>query len=423
MKVLIVGSGGREHALAWALARSPRSPDLFAAPGNAGLAAIAETVPIPATEIDALADFAEREKCALTVVGPEIPLTMGIVDRFQARGLRIFGPRKAAAMLEGSKVFAKELMRRHSIPTASFSVHSSLRSAEAALTACGFPAVIKADGLAAGKGVVIARSLGDGLETLRAMLVEKRFGGAGEQVLVEEFLEGEEVSLFLLCRGTEYALLPTSQDHKRLGDGDQGPNTGGMGAYAPYPRWTPELETKVRETIIEPTLRGLASEGRPYHGLLYIGLMLRGGEPFVLEYNCRFGDPETQAVLPLVEGDLLEVFEAVADPAAGPIPAIGRRAGAAAVVVLASRGYPDRIEKGFPIRGLDAAAGLPDTIVYHAGTRASGDETITDGGRVLGVVGVGDALVTALERAYRGVASIDFEGMVYRRDIGRRGLS
>lgn len=422
MKVLIVGSGGREHALAWAIARSPRAPVLYAAPGNAGISAIASPVPIPVTEIDALADFAEREKCDLTVVGPETPLVMGIADRFRERGLAIFGPRKAAAMLEGSKAFAKELMRRHSIPTAPFSVHSSLRSAEAALAAGRFPAVIKADGLAAGKGVVIARSLGQGLETLRTMLVEKRFGGAGEQVVIEEFLEGEEVSVFLLCRGGEYQILPTAQDHKRLGDGDQGPNTGGMGAYSPYPRWDSDLQAKVRTTIIEPTVRGLVAEGRSYQGLLYIGLIVRDGEPYVLEYNCRFGDPETQAVLPLVEGELLSALEAVAADDGRPIPSLGQRAGASAVVVLASRGYPDRVEKGFPIRGLDAAAGLPETVVFHAGTRAKGAETVTDGGRVLGITGFGDTLIAALERAYRGVAAVDFEGMAYRKDIGGRGL-
>ncbi len=423
MKVLIVGSGGREHALAWALSRSPRALKLLVAPGNAGLEEIATTVPIAATEIDALAELAEKEKCDLTVVGPEAPLVMGIVDRFQERGLPIFGPRKAAAALEGSKVFAKELMRKCKIPTASFTVHSSLRSAEAALASGRFPAVIKADGLAAGKGVVIARSQGDGLEALRAMLVEKRYGTAGEQVVIEEFLEGEEVSIFLLCRGRDYILLPTSQDHKRLADGDQGPNTGGMGAYAPYPRWTADLEARVRKLIIEPTLQGMETEGRAYHGLLYIGLMLIGGEPFVLEYNCRFGDPETQAILPLLEGDLLGALEAVASADGGPLPPIMTRPGSAVVVVLASRGYPGRVEKGLAIRGLDAVAELPETIVFHAGTRARGSETITDGGRVLGVTGVGENLIVALDRAYRGVAAIDFDGKVYRRDIGRRGLS
>ncbi|MDM7913753.1 MAG: phosphoribosylamine--glycine ligase, partial [Candidatus Eisenbacteria bacterium] len=313
MKVLLVGSGGREHALAWAISRSPQRPELIVAPGNAGIASLARLVPIPANDIDALADLAEREKVDLTVVGPEAPLVAGIVDLFRERGLRIFGPDRRAAQLEGSKVFAKDLMGRAGVPTASYEAFSSPRFAEAAFRSTQYPKVIKADGLAAGKGVFIVRSQEEALAAIRTIMVEKVFGPASERIVVEEFLEGEEVSVFALCRGREYFLLPASQDHKRLLENDEGPNTGGMGAYAPYPRWTEDLERRVRSEVIEPTLRAMVEAGRPYQGLLYFGLMIRDGRPFVLEYNCRFGDPETQAVLPLIEGDFLGALDAIAD--------------------------------------------------------------------------------------------------------------
>jgi phosphoribosylamine--glycine ligase len=423
MKVLIVGSGGREHALAWALSRSDPKPMLFVAPGNAGIERHARLVPIPPHDIDALASFAEKEKVDLTVVGPETPLVAGIVDRFRARSLRIFGPEGRTAVLEGSKVFAKDLMRRHGIPTAPYEVFHSPANAEAALRSCMFPKVIKADGLAAGKGVVVARSREEALAAVRMIMVEQRFGPAGERLVVEEFLEGEEMSVFALCRGTDYFLLPTSQDHKRLLDSDEGPNTGGMGAYAPTPRWTSDLESRVRSEILEPVLAALSREGRPYYGLLYCGLMVRDGRPYVLEFNCRFGDPETQAVLPLVEGDLLAALHAVSAAEPGPMPPLAVRPGAAAVVVLASRGYPERYEKGFPIRGIENAEQLPGVLVFHAGTRAGASAPLTDGGRVLGVVGSGRDLREALSRAYEGASMIEFEGKTLRRDIGRRGLT
>lgn len=422
MKVLVIGAGGREHALAWAVARSPRAPEIHVAPGNAGLAEVGRLVPIPATDIDALCAYACRESIDLTIVGPEAPLVAGIVDRFRNAGLSVFGPRARAARLEGSKVFSKDFMRRHAIPTAPYVVCGSLEEAEAALGRMRYPRVIKADGLAAGKGVVIARSSDEALEAARSMLEDGRFGDAGRRILVEEFIEGEEISVFALCRGREYFLLPASQDHKRLRDGDEGPNTGGMGAYAPVPRWTAELESAVRGQVIEPTLAGLVAEDRAYHGLLYAGLILRDGRPYVLEYNCRFGDPETQVVLPLVEGDLLEVLHAIASESARALPPIAVRPGAVATVVLASGGYPEAYPKGIAIRGIPDAEAVPGVLVFHAGTKRVGGEVVTDGGRVLCVTGVGSGLEDALARAYEGVARISFEGMVYRSDIGRRGL-
>jgi phosphoribosylamine---glycine ligase len=422
MKVLIVGSGGREHALAWAIARSPARPSVFVAPGNAGIAGIATLVPIAASDTEGLARFAGAEGIGLTVVGPEVPLVAGIVDRFRASGLRIFGPSGRAAMIEGSKAFAKDLMRRAGIPTAGFQVHTSADRAEESLRDASYPKVIKVDGLAAGKGVVIAQSREEAVGAVRRMLLDGQFGGAGERIVIEDFLQGEEVSVFALCRGTEYALLPTAQDHKRLLDGDAGPNTGGMGAYAPYPRWNAALERRVRTEVILPTLRALEEEGCPYHGLLYCGLIVRDGAPFVLEYNCRFGDPETQAVLPLIEGGLLEALDAVASADPGPIPPLAVAPGAAVVVVLASRGYPDAYRKGLPITGLEAALQDPDVLVFHAATRTGPSGPLTDGGRVLGVVGRGADLRGALAKGYGGVAWIEFEGKSYRTDIGRRGL-
>ncbi len=423
MKVLVIGSGGREHALAWAIARSPRSPEVYAAPGNAGLAEIGRLVPIEAGDVEGLRAFALEEGIDLTIVGPEAPLVAGIVDRFREAGLRVFGPQARAARLEGSKIFSKDFMRRHAIPTAAYAVCGSVAEVEAALEGADYPRVVKADGLAAGKGVVIASSPGEAIEAARSMLVDGRFGDAGRRILIEEFIQGEEVSVFALCRGTDYFLLPPSQDHKRLLDGDEGPNTGGMGAYAPYPRWTATLEAQVRREVIEPTLIGLQAEDRAYHGLLYVGLILRSGRPYVLEYNCRFGDPETQVVLPLVEGDLLEALDAAASGTRGPLPKLAVRAGAVATVVLASGGYPNAYEKGLPIRGLEVARKLADVLVFHAGTRAGEGGVVTDGGRVLCVTGIGADLKGALDRAYDGVSRISFSGMVNRSDIGRRGMA
>jgi phosphoribosylamine---glycine ligase len=422
VKVLLIGSGGREHALAWAIARSPRKPEIFAAPGNAGLAGLARIVPVSASDTEALLRFAEEERIDLTIVGPETPLVAGLVDRFLARGLRVFGPRARAAMIEGSKIYAKDLMRRAGIATAAFDVVGTLEEAAAVLRRAVYPTVIKADGLAAGKGVVIARDAESALRTVEKMMVGRQYGAAGERIVIEEFLTGEEVSVFALCRGSEYLLLPTAQDHKRLLDGDQGPNTGGMGAYAPYPRWDPALEERVRRDVIAPTLRTLDADGCPFFGLLYCGLMVRDGIPSVLEYNCRFGDPETQAVVPLIGGDLLEAFDEIASHTPGPVSPLVLEEGAAAVVVLASRGYPASFGKGYPIRGIAEATEGAGALVFHAGTRRGPGGPVTDGGRVLGVVGTGKSLRLALAKAYEGVEAIDFEGKTYRADIGKRGL-
>lgn len=422
MKVLIVGAGGREHALAWAIARSPKKPQVYASPGNAGIADLATLVPISASDIEATADFAEKEKIDLTIVGPEAPLVAGIVDLFRSKGLRVFGPDERAAILEGSKVYAKDLMRRYGIPTAPYETFNTPSYAEAAFHRTTYPKVIKADGLAAGKGVSIVHTRDEALETIGRIMVERKFGPAGERIVVEEFMDGEEVSVFALCRGTSYALLPTSQDHKRLLENDEGPNTGGMGAYAPYPRWNDALEKRISEEIITPTLRAMESEERPYHGLLYFGIIMVNERPFVLEFNCRFGDPEAQAILPLIEGDLLEVLDAAASAEPGPLPPLSVRTGSAGTVVLASRGYPERYEKGFPIRGIESALGLPGVLVFHAGTRPGESGPLTNGGRVLGVTGVGDDLREALGRAYEGASMIEFDGKILRRDIGRRGL-
>ena len=421
MKVMIVGSGGREHALAWAVARSPARPEIFAAPGNAGLAAMAKIVPVAATEVGSLVRFAEEERIDLTIVGPETPLVDGLVDRLLERGLHAFGPRACAAEIEGSKIYAKDLMRRAGIATAASEVVSTVQEAVAVLDCGTYPKVIKADGLAAGKGVVIAQNRVSARGAVDQMMVARRFGLAGERIVIEEFLTGEEVSVFALCRGTDYLLLPASQDHKRLLDGDCGPNTGGMGAYSPYPRWNRALDERVRRDVIEPTLGMLEADGRPFHGLLYCGLMVRDGVPTVLEYNCRFGDPETQAVLPLIEGDILATLDAVSSHTPGPIPPLRIAKMAAAVVVLASRGYPERAERGIPIHGIEAAESA-GALVFHSGTRAGPGGPVTDGGRVLGVVGTGNDLRGALARAYEGVGAIDFEGKSYRMDIGKRGL-
>ncbi|MBD3160807.1 MAG: phosphoribosylamine--glycine ligase, partial [Candidatus Eisenbacteria bacterium] len=403
--------------------RSPRRPTLLAAPGNAGTAAIARNVPIRADAIEELVDFAAREACDLTVVGPEAPLVAGIVDRFRSAGLPIFGPDRRAAALEGSKVFAKDLMRRNGIPTAPYETFYSSEFAVEALRNAMYPKVIKADGLAAGKGVTVAAGRDEAIRAVREIMVERRFGAAGERIIVEEFLDGEEMSVFALCRGTDYFLLPTSQDHKRLQDGDTGPNTGGMGAYAPFPGMDAAFERRVREEIVEPTLRAMDAEGRPYRGLLYFGLIIQRGRPYVLEYNCRFGDPETQAVLPLVEGDLLEALETISGDSAARLPSLRVREGAAAVVVLASDGYPMKYEKGFPIRGVEEAETLPGVTVFHAGTKAGSSGPLTDGGRVLGVTGTGRSLREALGRAYEGASMIEFENKIHRTDIGRRALS
>ncbi len=421
MKVLIVGSGGREHALGWAIRRSPRCELLYTAPGNGGTASIGENVPIDPTDLDGLIDFAKEKGVDLTVVGPEAPLVAGIVNRFASEGLWCFGPSREAAQLEGSKVFAKQFMKRHGIPSADFEVFESPEDARRYIRQRTPPLVVKADGLAQGKGVVVAQTREAALEAIEASMVERKFGASGERVVVESLLEGEEVSIHAICGGGRALLLPASQDHKRIYDGDRGPNTGGMGAYAPVPQLSLADQSRIVESIIEPTLRGMESEGIPFAGLLYAGLMLTREGPKVLEFNVRFGDPETQAVIPLVSGDLLEVLSRAAQgdpPESIPI----REREAAAAVVVASEGYPGSYQKGFEIEGLSSIEDQ-SRVVFHAGTRKTESGFVTSGGRVLAVTAWAPDLKGALSRAYEGVEKVKFTGAYWRSDIGRRALS
>lgn len=422
LKVLVIGSGGREHAIGRKLSRSPLEPILLFAPGNPGMAKLGKCHPIPADDISALLALARQEEVDLTVVGPEIPLVKGIVDVFRAEGMLIFGPTVQAARLEGSKVFAKEFMSRHGIPTADFQTFRDLTPALDFLEKTGAPVVVKASGLAAGKGAVVCQTLEEARAALDSMLgPHPEFGDAGREVVIEEFMTGEEASVFAVCDGQNFVLLPTAQDHKRIFDGDLGPNTGGMGAYSPAPLMTPALLDKTSREIIQPTLEGMHREGYPYQGVLYVGIMLTPQGPKVVEFNCRLGDPETQVVLPLYDGDLLELFLAAAK---GRLPdaALPQSKGFAAIVVLASRGYPGSYRSGFRIQGLSEAEAFSGVHVIHAGTRVENDALLTAGGRVLGVVGQAGSLAQALQSAYKGVGSIHFEGMQYRRDIGQRGL-
>jgi phosphoribosylamine--glycine ligase len=419
VKVLVIGSGGREHALCWKLAQSRKLDRLYCAPGNAGIAQIAECVAVPAEDQEALVEFAGSARIDLTVVGPEAPLVNGIVNRFEKAKLAIFGPSQEAAMLEGSKAFARTFMRANGIPGAHFAVHTDFEKAVAEAKKFSFPMVVKASGLAAGKGVVICRHPDEAEAALREMLVEGRFGEAGSSVVLEEFLEGEEASALVLTDGTAHYLLPFSQDHKRLLDGDRGPNTGGMGAYAPAPLISLPLRIFIQSRIIKPTIRCMRQRGTPYVGCLYVGLMITERGPRVLEYNCRFGDPETQAVLPLYEGDFLDALSAVLQKRIFTLKVFQQNR-AAACVVLASAGYPGTYEKGKVITGLEKVP--RDVVVFHAGTKKEGDRLVTDGGRVLGVTGIGGNLSAALRAAYAGVETIQFEGKTYRKDIGEKGL-
>lgn len=424
MNILVVGSGGREHALVWKIGQSPRVKKIFCAPGNAGIEELAECISIKPADIPSLLKFAETQSIDLTVVGPEQPLAEGIVDRFERVGLKIFGPSKAAAELEGSKVFAKNFMKKYNIPTARFETFDQSRHAAAKqyINDLNVPIVVKADGLAAGKGVLICETRNEALQALDAMIQEKMFGPAGENVLIEEFLTGEELSVFALSDGKNVILLPTAQDHKRILDGDRGKNTGGMGAYAPAPAATPGLMAEIRRTIIEPTINGMANEGRPYRGCLYVGLMLTEYGPKVLEYNCRFGDPEAQVVFPLIENDIIEVFLATISGNLHNIR-LKQRSASAVCVVIASAGYPDAYDAGKTIVGLDSQF-EPDVNVFHGGTERDGYRIVTSGGRVLGVTAVGSKgeLAETIEKAYRAVRKITFDGAYYRGDIGEKAL-
>ena len=421
MKVLVVGGGGREHALAWKIARSPRVDRVYVAPGNAGTALVAENVPIGAEDVEALAGFAEGEGIDLTVVGPEAPLVQGIVDRFRERGLRVFGPSASAARLEGSKAFAKAVMERYGVPTAGYREFTDPEAARAHVREHGAPLVVKADGLAAGKGVTVARTVEEALAAVDAIMVDRAFGEAGARIIVEECLEGEEASFLAFCDGRRVLPMASSQDHKPVFDDDQGPNTGGMGAYSPAPVVTPELFDEIMETVMRPVVEGLARDGIPYVGVLYAGLMIRDGRPKVLEFNCRFGDPECQPIVMRMKGDLVPVLEACID---GDLDRVSLEwdPRAAVCVVMASGGYPGSYRKGIEIRGLDEAAALEDVVVFHAGTRREGDRVVTAGGRVLGVTALGDDIPAAIRRAYEAVERISWEGAHYRRDIGRKAL-
>jgi phosphoribosylamine--glycine ligase len=424
MRILVIGSGGREHALAWALTRSPRRPDLFIAPGNAGTAALGRNVAIKPTDTAGLLAFARQEAVALTVVGPEAPLVEGLADAFEAEGLAVVGPSAQAARLEGSKAFAKAFMARHGVPTAAHRTFPADQYAAAAayLEAQGAPVVVKASGLAAGKGALVCATMAEARDALDQVMNTRAFGDAGDEVVIEAFMEGEEASVFALTDGQDYALLAPAQDHKRIGEGDVGPNTGGMGAYAPAPVVSEALLDRVCRDVIEPTLDGMAREGHPYRGILYAGLMVTPDGPKVVEFNCRLGDPEAQIVLPLLDADLVEVFQKLAEGRLRDVP-LKTRPGAAACVVMASAGYPGSYPKGVPITGLAEAGALSGVVVFHAGTRLDdAGQTVTAGGRVLGVTGIGADLPAALDRAYQAVDRIHFEGAQYRRDIGRKGL-
>lgn len=421
MKVLVIGSGGREHALVWKLSRSPRVEKVYCAPGNAGTAEMGENVPIGSGKIEELCDFARKEQVDLTVVGPELPLVAGIVDLFESRGLKIVGPEKRAAALEGSKIFAKEFMKRHGIPTADFRVFEEAGAARRFIEGRGGPLVVKADGLAGGKGVFVCATAEQGLAAVETIMEKKIFGAAGERILVEDFLAGEEASFLAFCDGEKVLPFPSSQDHKRLFDGDRGPNTGGMGAYSPAPVVTPELSRTVMETVMVPTVRAMATEGSPYRGVLYAGLMITAGRVWVLEFNVRLGDPEAQPLLCRMESDLVPVLEACRQ---GSLERVRPhwRSEAAVCVVMASRGYPGPVEKGKTITGTEEAGALAGVTVFHAATARHRGALITDGGRVLGVTGLGPDLASAVALTYKAVGRISWDGVAYRRDIGARGV-
>jgi len=425
MRILIVGSGGREHAIAWSLNRSPHSVELFITPGNAGTGLLGKNLSVSADDLDGIQECVRAMDIELVVVGPEAPLVNGLADRLREINIPVVGPSADAARLEGSKAFAKAFMARHGIPTASYRAFgaSQIDEALAFVSEEGAPIVVKASGLAAGKGAIVCMTESDAVEAVMALLDEGVLGEAGAEVVIETFMDGEEASVFALTDGTHYVLLSSAQDHKRIGDGDTGPNTGGMGAYAPAPLMTDRLTSQVCKSIVEPTLRGMTEEGYPYTGILYVGLMINEDGPRVVEYNCRLGDPETQVVLPLLGSDAVELFYRLAT---GDLDGfdVDLLDGSAACVVMSSGGYPGAYEKGKTIAGLDTASGLENVVVFQAGVSVSEDDTfVTSGGRVLAVTALGDDLSHALDRAYDGVGRISFEGSYYRSDIGQKGLS
>lgn len=420
MNVLVIGSGGREHALCWKIKQSHKVKRLYGAPGNGGIAQIAECVDISVDDVELLLQFALRKKIDLTIVGPEAALVAGVVDAFASKGLKIFGPSKAASQLEGSKVFAKEFMHRRNIPTAVYKIFDAPAAALAFLEKAQFPLVVKADGIAAGKGVTVCANPKEAKTAIDEIMVQKIFGAAGNRIVIEECLQGAEVSVLAVCDGKHFLVLPTAQDHKRIFDDDLGPNTGGMGAFSPSPLVTVEVLDQIITRIIEPTIRGMYQEGNPFKGVLFAGLMLTADGPKALEFNVRFGDPETQCILPRLDGDIVDVFLAACDGRLHEIK-VKWDERACVCVVIASGGYPGKYQSGFAIGGLDEIKD-EDTIVFHAGTKNDGGTLVTNGGRVLGVSSLGRSLEAAAAKAYNAVSKLSFDHMFFRRDIGGRVL-
>jgi len=421
MKILVVGGGGREHALVWKIAQSPLVTGIYCAPGNPGTAALAENLPIAVDQLDKLLAFAYENKIDLTVVGPEQPLSLGIVDLFESHGLKVFGPSQKAAYIEGSKAFSKDLMQKYHVPTAAYGVFTDQTEAEAFITSTGAPIVVKADGLAAGKGVIIAQTCQEAVAAVRDMLSGNAFGSAGSRVVIEEFLTGEEASFLVITDGKNVIPLASAQDHKAIFDNDLGPNTGGMGAYSPAPVVTASIHEKAMQQVIMPTVDGMAAEGRPYRGVLYAGLMVKDGEVKTLEFNARFGDPECQPLLMRMKSDIVPVLLAVANGDLGN-SAIEWHDKAAVCVVMASEGYPGDYRKGDLISGLDRAAEVEDLYVFHAGTALKDGRCVTNGGRVLGVTALGSTVKEAIAAAYQGVSRITWPGVQSRTDIGKKAL-
>ena len=423
MRILLIGGGGREHALAWKLVQSPKVEKLFAAPGNPGMALLqkCECINLNVDDLEGVADYAEEQSIDLTVVGPEAPLVAGLADVFKRRGLPVFGPSKDAAQLEGSKAFSKELMAKYNIPTAFFKICEDIETAKAYVEEKGAPIVVKADGLAAGKGVVVAMTKQEALDAIDEMMGDHKFGAAGARLVLEEYMEGEEASLLAFTDGKTVVPMIAAQDHKRVFDGDEGPNTGGMGTYAPAPVMTDVLRLKATELILKPVVEAMAKEGMPYQGCLYAGLMIKGDSVKVVEFNCRFGDPETQVVLPLLDGDLAEIMLACATGTLDKADVAWYNK-AAVCVVMASGGYPESYEKGKEITGLAAAEEDKDVVVFHAGTKDAEGKIVTSGGRVLGVTALDSSIRAARDRAYAAVEKIAFEKNFYRKDIAWRAL-
>lgn len=421
MNILVVGSGGREHAIVWKIAKSRRVKKIYCAPGNPGIAQHAECVDIKADDISGLRELAIKEKIDLTIVGPEVPLTLGIVDSFEDKGLKVFGPSKKAAEIEGSKVFAKNLMQKYAIPTSGFKVFKDPKDAKDYIKEHSYPLVVKADGLAAGKGVIICKTKEDALDAIKLIMEKKVFGKAGDRVIIEEFLKGEEVSFLAITDGKTVIPLPPCQDHKAVFDGDKGPNTGGMGAYSPTPVITPKRKEEIMTSIMLPAVKAMEKEGRPYKGVLYAGLMITDNGPKVLEFNCRFGDPETQPIMMRLRNDLVDVLCAAVTGKLNKIK-LNCDNKLALCVVMASKGYPGDYEKGNEIKGIDDASRLKDVVIFHAGTAMNDSKLVTAGGRVLGVTAMGVGVKRAINKAYEAVSKIKWEGVHYRKDIGEKAI-